>query len=260
MPEGPELKYLQEKLKDKILRKKIYKIESINTKEVRLYGDNHYVRDIIRIGKEIWIETTQDRFIHIHLMLTGWLSFEKTEYPKYVFYFNGFKLYFDSKRKLSKLRILNNEEFEEEKSSLGVDIFSKEFTLNKFRQLIGSTDRMIVTFLLDQENVAGVGNYIKSEVLYIAGIDPDHNTSDLSEKDVKKLYEAIKHVAYSVLIDLLKSNKVKIPKDIKDRKPDGLQVPYNFKVYGQDRDPKGNKVTKEEIGGRKTYYVKKIQK
>jgi len=37
-------------------------------------------------------------------------------------------------------------------------------------------------------------------------------------------------------------------------------VPYIFKVYGNDKDPLGNKIIKEDIGGRQTFYVKQLQK
>ncbi len=39
-----------------------------------------------------------------------------------------------------------------------------------------------------------------------------------------------------------------------------IEVPYEYKVYQQDKDPKGHKVIHVDIGGRKTYYVKEIQK
>ena len=260
MPEGPELKYLQELIESKILNKKLYKINSVNTKSIKFKNNNHYIRKIGRKGKLIWLKTSQNKYIHIHLMLTGWLSFEETEYPKYILQFNNFKLYLDSKRKFSNIKILNKKKHKEELDKLGVDIFSDEFTYEKFYELITKGDRKLVTFLLDQKNIAGIGNYIKSESLYIAKINPHVKTSDLNDKQIKKLYNSIRLVAYSVLIDHLKTDKLKIPKDIKKYKPKKLSNPYYFKVYGQERDLKGNKVIREEINGRGTYYVKKLQK
>jgi|AntRauTorckE6833_2_1112554.scaffolds.fasta_scaffold07371_4 DNA-formamidopyrimidine glycosylase len=260
MPEGPELKYLQELLKSKILNKKLYKIESINTKSIRIKDNNNYIRKIGRKGKLLWLKINKNKYIHIHLMLTGWLSFEETDNPKYILHFNKFKLYFDSKRKFSNIKIVNEKKHKKALDSLGIDIFSDEFTYEKFYELVTKGDRKLVTFLLDQKNIAGIGNYIKSESLYIAKINPHIKTGDLNNKQIKKLYNAIRFVAYSILIDHLKTDKLKIPKNIKKNKPKKLSNPYYFKVYGQKIDLKGNKITREEINGRGTYYVKKIQK
>jgi hypothetical protein len=55
----------------------------------------------------------------------------------------------------------------------------------------------------------------------------------------------------------MKMNKLPIDKMYKQIK---TTVPYKFKVYGNDHDPLGNKISKDEVGGRKTFYVKSLQK
>ena len=58
-------------------------------------------------------------------------------------------------------------------------------------------------------------------------------------------------------IDLLKEKKLHVDTIFKSIK---TKVPYYFNVYEQDKDLHGNKVTEETIGGRRTFYVKSIQK
>ena len=53
-------------------------------------------------------------------------------------------------------------------------------------------------------------------------------------------------------------DNLKIPNNIKKISPKKLQVPYKFKVYSKEKDPYGNKITREKIAGRWAYYVKNI--
>jgi formamidopyrimidine-DNA glycosylase len=52
----------------------------------------------------------------------------------------------------------------------------------------------ITVFLTDQKMLSGIGNYLKSEILYYAKISPYKNLEDLSIHKIEKLYEAIKIV------------------------------------------------------------------
>ena len=72
----------------------------------------------------------------------------------------------------------------------------------------------------------------------MAKVSPKRISNTLSEKEIKKLYQAIKKV-YAANI----GNKS-----------------YTFKVYGREKDIKGNKTKIEKIAGRDTYWVASIQK
>ena len=45
---------------------------------------------------------------------------------------------------------------------------------------------------MDQKHVSGVGNYIKSESLYISKISPHRKLKDTNEDELKSLFNAIK--------------------------------------------------------------------
>ena len=94
----------------------------------------------------------------------------------------------------------------------------------------------------------------------MARIHPYAKTSDLTNKQIQNLYKAIKYIAFSSLLTWLKKNKISIPTDVKKNKPAKTKVPFTFIVYDMERDPKNNIITSEKIGGRMTYYVKKLQK
>ena len=71
----------------------------------------------------------------------------------------------------------------------------------------------------------------------------------------------IKFVSFSNLVDWHIEYKIKISKDLKDLLPEKLDVPYEFYIFEKEYDSKGNKITFDKSHcGRRTYYVKKIQK
>lgn len=257
MPEGPELRFLKEQFK-KIKGKTVTKITSYSKNKVNLPSKSKIINIHVK-GKLLYIQT-DNYYIHIHLMLTGWLYKTKPDYTKYIIHLDKGNIYVDSMRKFTKVEIMNKRDHTKKINKLGVDILTKDFTLKKFTTLIRSKKMMISKFLMDQDKLAGIGNYIKNEALYIARIHPKMNTSVFADKKIKALYQAIRYVSFSVLLDHLKDSDISIPKDIANIKPNKVTIPYYYKVYSQKIDHMGNKVTKEKIAGRDAYYVKKYQK
>jgi formamidopyrimidine-DNA glycosylase len=264
MPEGPELKYLGEICKKYLIGHEIDKIKS-NSKTVLKLPKKSKVIDVMTKGK-LLILICEDYYFHIHFGLTGWLVFEDADYPRYEITFKKenkeIMAYIDDSRRFSKLKFLDEDAHQKVLDKLGVDILTHQFTLDFFSECIKNVNKKIVVFLLEQDIFCGIGNYIKNESLYISKIDPHRNTSDLDDDEIKALYNAIIFVAYSNTLELIKENKeLKVDKNfMKLIKSIKTEVPYKYKVYQQEKDPHGNKVIHAEIAGRKSFYVKEIQK
>jgi formamidopyrimidine-DNA glycosylase len=264
MPEGPEIKYIKQICHTYLLYHELVNIQSNSKTVVKLPSKSKLI-DIQSKGK-LLILIFKDYFLHIHFGLTGWLTFENPDYPKYELTFkkgsSEIKAYIDDSRRFSKLKFLDDNEHNKALDKLGIDIFNKEFTLDFFEKEINKVNKKIVAFLLEQNKFCGIGNYIKNESLYISKIDPYSNTSNLDENDIKNLYDAIRFCAFSNFVELVKENKeLKLDKDELNRlkKEVKLEVPYKYRVYQQETDPSGNKVIKKDISGRKTFYVKEVQ-
>lgn len=259
MPEGPEIRYQKELIEPYIINKMLTKITALSKKRVYIPNKSK-ILDVGNHGKLLWIRT-KDYYVHIHFGMTGWTYINnEPEYTKYILDIGKNKIYIDSMRKFTKINIYKKAAHDAKINKLGIDILKEEFTYDKFHELISTRNIMITKFLLDQDKIAGIGNYQKSDALYLARIHPDAKTGDLNDSQIKKLYTAIKYVAFSSLLTWFKKNKIKVPPDINKIKPKRTKVPYDFIVYDKEEDPDGNKVVKEEIGGRSTFYVKKLQK
>jgi formamidopyrimidine-DNA glycosylase len=259
MPEGPEIFYLKEMLKTKIKNKKFTEIISNTNSEINLPKESK-ILDCDCKGKLLWIET-EDYYVHMHLMISGWLVFEKPKICKYEFVFDNMTIYMDDVRRFSKVYIVNSKkEHEKIIAELGLNFFSNEINEDIFIDIISNSTKNISSLLLEQSIFSGIGNYIRNEVLYLSKIHPNKKSKDIDLEDIKSLYENTRFVMFSNLYELLKTDNLKIPKEIKNISPETLEVPYKYRVYDKEKDRLGNKVTKEKMAGRWTYYVKSIQK
>ena len=271
MPEGPELKFLSIFLKKYILNEKILNITALSKKKVYLPSVSKII-DVQSKGKLLWIQT-QDYYIHIHLGITGWIYInEKPDYTKYIIETSKNIVYVDSMRKFTKLQVYTEKTHLAKLKKLNGDILTSDFNIQYLINTLQSTNTIIASFLLKQNKFAGLGsrrklcfqatipsregNYIKNEALYLAKINPKIKTNNIKLNQIKKLYKAIRYVAFSVLIGFIKDNNLKLSEEERKLIPKTLQIPYKYRVYGKTKDPKGNKIKKEKIGGRWTYYSK----
>jgi len=256
MPEGPEALINEKFLRKLFLGKKLTKIIS-NTKSIVKLPKIEKVLDTGSHGKIFWLKT-RSMYINIHLGISGWFVTEKPRIFKYILESGRTKAYLEDRRRFSKIVITDRKEHDNLINKLGVNILSKNFTLEKFISIVESKKKMISALLLDQSEFAGIGNYIKNEALYRARINPTKLTSKLSKNSLKKLYNAIRYVSFSVARMWFISYNLKYP--LSNIEPKKVTSNYKFQVYGRDKDRYGNKITLETIAGRDTYYVKKLQK
>jgi formamidopyrimidine-DNA glycosylase len=259
MPEGPEILISSSYLNKFVKGKNFIKITS-NTKTKRDLPKKSKVINVYSFGKIIIIET-KDYFVHVHFGITGWLVRSKPRIYKYILHFGNYKFYLQDRRRFSSIKILNEDSHNNEINKLGIDILSDNFTFLNFINLTKNKKQNICSFLLDQKKFSGLGNYIKNEVLYLSKVSPFRKVNNLSDKELKIIYDNIRFVSFSNVVDWFKEYKIKLPDKIKKLLPKKLEVPYNFHVYEREYDDFNNKVIFNKTHcGRRTFYVKEVQK
>lgn len=270
MPEGPEILFFSTFLNNKFRLSKITEIKS-NTNIWELPEDMEgNILDIYSKGKLLYIKvssTVENKYyyVHIHLGISGWILFkEPKHYVKYELKLitktnKEIRILIEDKTRLSKIQIYNELEHNTIINKLGIDIFTDEFTLEKFKSITKTKNMILASFLLNQEIFCGIGNYIKNEVLYLGDLNINIKTKALSDNQINELYNNILFVAYSSLIEQLRntdSEKNLLPK-YKTNIPVNIEVPYNYRIYGKTITEDGKAVLKTTVGGRDTYYIKK---
>jgi len=169
-------------------------------------------------------------------------------------------LYFFDMLSFGTLKVVNKDELDKKLNKLGPDIMDSSF--EQFYTSITKTnnlDKKIGIVLMDQKTVAGVGNYLRADTLWMSKINPFRKVKSLSEKEIKKIYSNVRALTwgnynynYAVKHKIITNQK--IPED------------YNldFFIYRSDKDIYGNKIIKELLyeGSQKRYiyWVPKLQK
>ena len=78
-------------------------------------------------------------------------------------------------------------------AALGLDPLDDEFTLNAFeKMLIEKKWSTIKTVLMDQKNIAGIGNVYIQDILFAAGLHPLRKTAEVTASERRALYAAIR--------------------------------------------------------------------
>ncbi|MCR4428402.1 MAG: Fpg/Nei family DNA glycosylase [Caldiserica bacterium] len=78
---------------------------------------------------------------------------------------------------------------------LGMDPMKEgEFTLLNFKKLLKGKKGGIKAFLMDQKNIAGIGNVYIQDILFTAGLHPNRKIPSLKENEVEGLFKAIGEV------------------------------------------------------------------
>ena len=211
--------------------------------------------DISYHGKLIYIKLSGEVYIIITFGMTGSFQFFGTKQHQAVMFDFGREknVAFVDPRHMGTVIVGDERYFRHRMKALGVSVFSEAFTVEYLVERIRSKkkDVNVCKFLMDQSNVAGVGNYVKSEVLYIAGVCPTVTIQSLDASQLDDLVKAIKKVVNESYDDGGMS--------VKDfYHLDGSVGTYTEKlsVYGKKVDPFGVKVTSILTDDKRTtWYV-----
>jgi len=234
-------------------------------------------------GKFMYITFENGLYLFATLGLTGgWVSVhnELIEFPKIIEYSsdtsqfhkvainnlnvefiinNGYHVYFFDSLSFGTLKVMDNSSSLTKKlSELGPDIM--ECSFEEFKEkILKKPDGYIGNVIVNQKLISGIGNYLRSDILWLSGISPFRKVKNLSPSNIKKIYNSSQVLTwgeynkkYAISHNIIKESD-KIPSD------------YNrdFFIYMCDKDIYNNNVIIEPLyeGSvqRKIYWVKERQ-
>jgi endonuclease-8 len=200
MPEGDTILYAARRVGGALVGKEILAIETPHPRHrhdrwpERLAGRG--VRAVDSHGKHLFVRFDGDITLHSHLRMGGkwgvyrrgerwrrsprraWLVVRTAEHD--VVQFDGPVL---------ELMTESRTRFDQRLSALGPDILGESFDETAFLRRLRGDDptRGIGDALLDQRNVAGIGNIWKCESCFGAEIDPWRAVSDISDEEAMSI-------------------------------------------------------------------------
>jgi endonuclease-8 len=203
MPEGDTIHHAANRLGEALVGKEIVSIEMPQPRHrldrwpERLRGRG--VRSVDARGKHLFLRFDGDLTVHSHLRMGGWWDVVRRgerwrrsprrawlviRTPEHeVVQFDGpvLELMTDARTR-----------FDQRLAGLGPDVISDDFSESSFLRRLRDDDqtRGIGDALLDQRNVAGLGNIWKSEGCFLAGIDPGRRLDELADEEALAIIRA----------------------------------------------------------------------
>ena len=265
MPEGPEVKIASDYFNKRInVRKKIiFKVisEYYNKKYKAIFEALGRINIINKksytIGKNIFLKVNKNQVLNLHLGMTGGCKNQQTKHSHFCIYNlaeNNY-LYFEDVRKFGKIKIIDTNEVQE-KHKCEFDLLNIKYDSKKhfnFLQKNIKKNKIICKLILDQKIFPGVGNYIKSEALYLSKIHPEEKWGNLSTYQKNTL---IKNLG-----DVMNESYNSGGAELKDFNNPFKKSKFQLNIYGKKITPKRNKVTRITTSdARTTWYCHKTQK
>lgn len=255
MPEGPEVRRESQRLSSVLLDTKLTELAVISGRYLKadIAGaslvEGTCVTAVDNHGKLIHIElkTPSDSRLYIHstLGMTGWWSQDISKYDRFALLGDS-PIIFHDPRNFGTIKVVQRSEHLKKLKSLGPD-FSKA-DLDTFDDLrTGVLERIerygskqtIGQALLDQRIFCGIGNYLRADALYLAGISPHLNAKGLEIERLEKLIFNCGLVSAAAYEDI---------------SPVGLQRPYHHVAYHRPRSLRGNPIISEQVDGRAIWW------
>ncbi len=243
MPEGPEIRRAADRiaaiLEGNRAERVRFGLPDLARYEKRLTG--HTVNSVTTRGKAILTRFDNDLTIYSHNQLYGrWSTMKRPRMPR-----TGRQLRLEIQTdthsallySASDIEVLTDRQLEHHTflGRLGPDLLDTDLTAAVIADRLRDPafrNRALGSLYLDQGFLAGNGNYLRSEILWIAGLDPTLKPAALSDAQIDRLaMETLKTVRRSY-----RTRGVTVaPALAKTLKESGLTYQrYRFYVFGRE--------------------------
>lgn len=268
MPEGAEVRRIVDQMNLIVAGKHLSRVRVLSGRYQKQlpYGLTDFLKQTHEIvgaknkGKFIYFETSTEWNIWNTLGMSGsWSKDPNHEFNRVIFEFEDLEpIYFSDIRNFGTLKFVNSKkELKKKLMNLGPDPIIEDVSDAIFKTKIKNRGhKTLPEILMDQSMMAGVGNYVKAEALYLAKISPHRIGNSLSDLELSTLNRAI----HSVLRESYRSGGSTF-RTYADFNGETGNFTDRFMVYGRKEDPDGNEIMKEETkDGRTTHWVPAVQK
>lgn len=270
MPEGPEIHREADKIRkaiaDSQIRYVFYYHDHLKTFEKELAEKR--VENVEAFGKGLVITFEDDFHMYSHNQLYGrWYIKSAGDYPKTNRQLRA-ELRTDQKSALlysaSEIDVMDGESIKEHPylRKLGPDLL-KDVTVEEIVERSKSDDfkrKMFASLLLDQTFLSGVGNYLRTEILFDARINPSDKPKNLSDEELTEFAKSALTITYRAY----ETKGMTVSEDILTKAKKNGEKRRHYRHYLFNRAGKhcrdcGTEVEKMEKSGRRIYVCRSCQ-
>ncbi|MSX02755.1 MAG: bifunctional DNA-formamidopyrimidine glycosylase/DNA-(apurinic or apyrimidinic site) lyase [Actinobacteria bacterium] len=272
MPELPEVETIRRQLAPELRGKRIENLFVLDPKwgspvgaaELRSVIEGRTIGDVGRRGKYLIFDLGDELSLICHLRMTGNFLYDadpEVQYQRAVFELEGgHALRFTDPRRFGTAEVIAGEPALDRyfAGRLGIEPFSGELDGTALRGLAAGRRTPIKAFLLDQRQIAGIGNIYADEALFRASIHPMREAGRLTKAQYDLLAVTI--------VEALQAGLDAGGATIDDfRHSDGLYGGFQneFLVHRRAGEPCprcGTEIRKTVVAGRGTYTCDACQK
>ncbi|MEN9714771.1 MAG: hypothetical protein RJA35_238 [Actinomycetota bacterium] len=220
------------------------------------------------IGKQLFLEFDNERFIRIHLGIYGkWKWHQEIgksgflEQPS----IGEVRVRFHNGSDLAELRgpticeVIDASEVQAIHDRLGPDPINPDVDgseANRFVQRVKRSNQPIAALLMDQSVISGIGNVYRAELLFRAGLDPYLPGKNLSDEQLIGLWEdAVRLLAVGVKTGFMITRE-----ELFEANPDKSERNFIYKRQGDPCRVCGTDVSIAILAGRKLYWCAGCQR
>lgn len=238
MPELPEVQALADFLGEQATGRTIERVELAAISALKTFDppldalSGRTIAGTRRRGKHLLIDTG-DLWLVIHLARGGWVKWVENFSPKpakpgrgplalrvKLAGGGGFDVTEAGTEKRLAVWVARDPNEIDNVATLGPDPLDPAFDVDAFAAVLGATGSQIKGVLIDQRQIAGVGNAYSDEALHLAKLSPFRPANNLTGAEVAALHAALQHV----LRDAVERSSGVPAQGLKSEKKSGMRV------------------------------------
>ena len=279
MPEGPEVTTIKDGMNRLLKNKTLVDINFPEGSKFLKKTPPHYsdftksvplkIKEVKSKGKLIYFVFENGWFMLSRLLLSGGWYLEKA--PKHnhceLVYKDKEKekdtktksIWFVDPRHFATLVFTNDiNVMNKVLDDIGPDLLNEKITEDMYLSKMKNKKngkKTIATVMMDQSVFSGVGNYLKSEILYAAHVSPHSIINNIPDEKMLEIF----HITLDKINASYKLGGASV-KNYSDIKGQDGTFSFTFAVYQKKKDPMGHHIIMEKTkDGRTTHWVKELQ-
>lgn len=272
MPEGPEVRLMADRIEKAIAGHELTKVTIDSPKIMPLRGKllANTLRKVHTYSKAFVLEFDEGIFIYVHLQLYGKWKIgtigNKPQTNRKLRLWLETEKHYAALYSATEIQTLKKEQIREHSyiKKLGPDLLANpQFGVGHVSRRLGKKEfsrRSLGHLLLDQSFFSGVGNYLRSEILFEAGLLPSSQIGKINanqKTDLARAIHTMMHRSYDtkgVTVSKVLSRKA--------RKNKQTRKEYRHYVFARQNKPCricNENIEKITFAGRRLYFCSNCQ-